>query len=66
MSISWRNSEQYPDPTAYMALTAVERSEKRKHLGKRGVYHGVKKGADIRAGDKEGIGYERSDKETGT
>ena len=29
MSISRKNSEQYPDPTAYAALTAVARSERR-------------------------------------
>lgn len=29
MSISRKNSEQYSDPTAYAALTAVEKSEKR-------------------------------------
>lgn len=35
MSISRKNSEQYPDPTAYAALTAVERLEKRKSRSRR-------------------------------
>ena len=28
MAVSRVNSERYPDPTAYLALTAVERSER--------------------------------------
>jgi len=65
MSISWKNSEQYPDPTAYMALTAVERSERKKYRRKRSGYHGEKKGGGIRTAKEEGIRYEQSENETG-
>ena len=56
MAISRTNSERYPDPTAYAALTAVEKSEcgrRRKHIRKKRFRNRIRK--EVRDNESKGL-----------
>ena len=63
MAISRKNSEQYPDPTAFMAMTAVEKAERsqyrkrqrKRNRAKRRMYN-----VRLRSEDAENDHYEQT------
>ena len=56
MAISRTNSERYPDPTVYAALTAVEKLERgriRKHIRKKRFKNRIRK--EVRDNESKGL-----------